>query len=105
MTRYADQVNWANPTLWVILIFAAVSLQELNAQSAEDQALAVADLPTASATPIISAVVLPGGPPFTVAFFANDDLDRAENYDTMDLAMFRANEIKRSLLADDWKED
>lgn len=51
------------------------------------------------------AMILPGGPPFTLAFFANDDMDRAENYDTMDLAMFRANEIKRSLLSDDWKED
>lgn len=51
------------------------------------------------------AVVLPGGPPFTLAFFVNDDMDRAENYDTMDLAMFRSDEIKRSLLNDDWKED
>ena len=51
------------------------------------------------------AMILPGGPPFTLAFFVNDDMDRAENYDTIDLAMFRANEIKRSLLSDDWKED
>jgi hypothetical protein len=51
------------------------------------------------------AVILPGGPPFTLAFFANDEMDRVENYDTMDLAMFRADEIKRGLLADDWKED
>jgi hypothetical protein len=51
------------------------------------------------------AVVLPGGPPFTLAFFVNDDMDRAENYDTMELAIFRSNEIKRSLLKDDWKED
>ena len=51
------------------------------------------------------AVILPGGPPFTLAFFVNDDMDRAENYDTMDLAMFRADEIKRSLLSGDWKED
>ena len=51
------------------------------------------------------AIVLPGGPPFTLAFFANGEMDRAENYDTMDLAVFRADEIKRSLLADDWKED
>ncbi len=51
------------------------------------------------------AIILPGGPPFTLAFFANDDMDRVENYDTMDLALFRADEIKRSLLADDWKED
>jgi hypothetical protein len=51
------------------------------------------------------AVILPGGPPFTLAFFANDAMERVENYDTMELALFRADEIKRSLLADDWKED
>lgn len=53
----------------------------------------------------IRAVILPAGPPFTLAFFANDDMDRAENYDTMELAIFRADELKRSLLNDDWKED
>jgi len=53
----------------------------------------------------LRAVILPGGPPFTLAFFANDDMDRVENYDAMDLALFRADEIKRSLLADEWKED
>ncbi|MBY0495348.1 MAG: hypothetical protein K2Y23_14140 [Cyanobacteria bacterium] len=53
----------------------------------------------------IRAVVLPGGPPFTLAFFANDAMDRVENYDTMDLALYRADEIKRSLLQDDWEED
>jgi hypothetical protein len=51
------------------------------------------------------AVILPGGPPFTIAFFVNDDMERAENYDTMEMALFRADEIKRSLLAEDWKED
>ena len=51
------------------------------------------------------AVILPGGPPFTLAFFANDDMDRVENYDTMELAVFRADEIKRALLSDDWTED
>ena len=51
------------------------------------------------------AVILPGGPPFTLAFFANDEMDRVENYDTTDLALFRADEIKRSLLSDSWKED
>ena len=53
----------------------------------------------------VRAVILPGGPPFTLAFFANDHLDRAENYDTMELAIFRADEIKRSLMDDDWKDD
>ena len=51
------------------------------------------------------AVILPGGPPFTLAFFANDEMERVENYDTMELAMFRADEIKRSLRADGWAED
>jgi hypothetical protein len=51
------------------------------------------------------AVILPGGPPFTLAFFANDQMERVENYDTMELALYRADEIKRSLLEDDWKED
>lgn len=51
------------------------------------------------------AVVLPGGPPYTLAFFANNGMERVENYETMDLALFRAEEIKRALLDDDWKED
>ena len=53
----------------------------------------------------IRAVILPGGPPFTLAFFANDDMDRVENYETMDLALYRSDEIKRGLLEEDWKED
>jgi hypothetical protein len=51
------------------------------------------------------AVILPGGPPHTLAFFANDEMDRVENYDTIALAVFRADEIKHSLLSDGWKED
>ena len=57
------------------------------------------------AVDLMRAVVLPGGPPFTLAFFVNDDMDRVENYDTMDLAIFRAEEIKRSFLAEQWKEE
>ena len=58
--------RWERPhgidgTMILSGIFAALSLQELNADSAQDQADAVAELPTASPTPIISAVVLPGG--------------------------------------------
>ena len=51
------------------------------------------------------AVILPGGPPHTLAFFVNDTMDRAENYDTMDLALFRAQDIKRSLMSDGWSEE
>lgn len=52
----------------------------------------------------VRAVLLPGGPPFTLTFFANDDMDRVENYDTIDLAVFRADEIKRGLIEDGWRE-
>ena len=51
------------------------------------------------------AVVLPGGPPYTLAFFANGEMDRVENYETMELAVFRADEIKRGLIDDDWKDE
>jgi hypothetical protein len=51
------------------------------------------------------ALVLPGGPPFTLAFLANDEMDRVENYDSMDLAVFRADEIRQGLVAEDWREE
>jgi hypothetical protein len=51
------------------------------------------------------AAVLPGGPPFTVAFFVGARLDRVENYDTLNLALFRAEDVRRSLVADGWSED
>jgi uncharacterized alpha-E superfamily protein len=51
------------------------------------------------------AVILPGGPPHTLAFFVNDTLDRAENYDSLDLAMFRATDVKTTLTREGWKED
>jgi len=50
------------------------------------------------------AVLLPGEPA-TVTFFVDDVLDRAENYDTEDVALFRAEDVKRTLLSDGWKED
>jgi hypothetical protein len=51
------------------------------------------------------AVILPGGPPHTLAFFVDNMLDRAENYDTMDLALFRAEDVKRTLIEEGWQED
>ena len=51
------------------------------------------------------AVILPGGPPYTLAFFSNEQMDRVENYDAMDIAVFRADEIKQSLTADGWREE
>jgi hypothetical protein len=51
------------------------------------------------------AVVLPGGPPHTLAFFVNDTMDRAENYDTMELALFRAEDVKRTLVTEGWMDE
>ena len=50
------------------------------------------------------ARVLPGGPPFTLAFFVDHQLDRVENYDTLDVALFRAEDVKRTLLEEGWTE-
>lgn len=51
------------------------------------------------------AVILPGGPPYTLAFFSNDQMDRVENFEALEIALFRADEIKQSLAADGWRED
>lgn len=51
------------------------------------------------------AVVLPGTPKVTLTFFVDHVMDRAENFDSMDIALFRSDEVKRSLLSDGWQED
>ena len=51
------------------------------------------------------AVILPGGPPYTLTFFSSDQMDRVENYETTEIAVFRADEIKRSLAAEGWTEE
>jgi hypothetical protein len=51
------------------------------------------------------AVILPGGPPFTLTFFANEEMERIENYDSMDIALFRANEVRQSLAKDGWSAE
>lgn len=51
------------------------------------------------------ALILPGGPPYTLAFLVNDQVDRVENYDSMDLAVFRSDEIKLGLAGEGWRED
>lgn len=51
------------------------------------------------------AVLLPATPQFTLTFFVDNVMDRAENFDSMDVALFRSEDLKRSLIADGWKED
>jgi hypothetical protein len=51
------------------------------------------------------AVLLPGTPQITLTFFVDNALDRAENFDSMDIALFRSEDVKRSLIADGWEHD
>lgn len=51
------------------------------------------------------AALLPGGPPFTLAFFVAGQLDRAENYESLDLAVFRADDVKRTLIEEGWRDE
>ena len=51
------------------------------------------------------AVMLPGGPPYTLAFFSNEHMDRVENFEALEIALFRADGIKQSLVTDGWVEE
>jgi hypothetical protein len=51
------------------------------------------------------AVLLPGTPHVTLTFFVDNVMDRAENFDSMDIALFRSEDIKRTLIGDGWRED
>jgi hypothetical protein len=50
------------------------------------------------------AVILPGEPVTTVTWFFDDVMDRAENYDTIDLALARADQVRGLLVKDGWKD-
>jgi hypothetical protein len=51
------------------------------------------------------AVLLPGAPRTTLTVFVDDVMDRAENYDSIDVALFRAEDLRTTLLADGWREE
>jgi hypothetical protein len=50
------------------------------------------------------ATVFPGETYTTVTWFFDGVMDRAENYDSLDLALARAEHIRGVLLRDGWKE-
>jgi hypothetical protein len=50
------------------------------------------------------ATVFPGTTHVTVTWFFDGVMDRAENYDSMDIALARADQIKGLLLRDGWTE-
>ena len=51
------------------------------------------------------AVLLPGSPQLTLTFFVDNQLDRAENFDSLDIALFRSEDVKQTLISDGWKND
>ena len=50
------------------------------------------------------ATIFPGDGQTTVTWFVDGVMDRAENYDTLELALARADQIRGILVEDDWKE-
>ena len=53
---------------------------------------------------VAHATVLPGDSVTTLTWFFDGVMDRAENYDSLDLAMARADDVKGVLLRDGWTE-
>ena len=50
------------------------------------------------------ATLFPGERQTTVTWYFDGVMDRAENYDSLDIALARAEEIKGVLLRDGWVE-
>ena len=50
------------------------------------------------------ATIFPGDRHTTVTWFFDGVMDRAEQYDSLDLAIARADEIRGILLRDGWKD-
>lgn len=50
------------------------------------------------------ATIFPGSSQSTVTWYFDGVMDRAENYDSIELAVARAEEIRGLLLRDGWRE-
>ena len=50
------------------------------------------------------ATIFPGPSTTTVTWYFDGVMDRAENYDSVELAVARADEIKGILMRDGWRE-
>jgi hypothetical protein len=51
------------------------------------------------------ATIFSGQDLATVSWFFDGTMDRVENYDTLDLALARADYVKGALIRDGWVED
>jgi adenylate kinase len=52
---------------------------------------------------VAHATIIPGAGTTTVTWFFDGNMDRAENYDSVDLALARAEQIRGILERDGWK--
>ena len=50
------------------------------------------------------ATIFPGPEQTTVTWFLDEVMDRAENYDSLELALARADYVKSVLMRDGWVE-
>ena len=48
------------------------------------------------------ATIFPGGTQTTITWFFDNVMDRAENYESLELALARADDIRGVLLRDGW---
>jgi hypothetical protein len=53
---------------------------------------------------VAHATLLPGTPHTTITWFFDGVMDRAENYDSVDLALARADHVRSILIKDGWEE-
>ena len=51
------------------------------------------------------ATIIPGVPKSTLVFFVNDRFERGENMTDWEPALKRADEVKRRLIEEGWKEE
>jgi hypothetical protein len=51
------------------------------------------------------ATLIPGVPDSTLVFFVNDRFERGENVSDWEPALRRADEVKRQLVQEGWKEE
>jgi hypothetical protein len=51
------------------------------------------------------ATFIPGVPQSTLVFFLDDEFDRGENVSDWELALARADEVRRALEEDGWMPD
>jgi len=51
------------------------------------------------------AVLIPGEPHTTLTILVDEVMDRAENFDSLDMALFRAEDLRATLVADGWRDE